>query len=38
MELFGVLQDGTPIIGDMKKYNEVKESLQEALGRQCHTC
>ncbi|NME94611.1 hypothetical protein HF847_01130 [Clostridium cochlearium] len=29
---FGVLQDGTPIIGDMKKYNEVKESLQEALG------
>ncbi|RXM72242.1 hypothetical protein DP143_10660 [Clostridium tetani] len=29
---FGVLEDGTPIIGDGKKYNEVKDSLQEALG------
>lgn len=29
---FGVLKDGTPIIGDGKKYKEIKDSLQEALG------
>lgn len=29
---FGVLKDGTPIIGDGKKYDEVKGDLEEALG------
>lgn len=29
---FGILKDGTPVIGDEKKYNEVKDNLEEALG------
>lgn len=29
---FGVLKDGTPVIGDGKKYDEVKGDLEEALG------
>ena len=29
---FGVLNDGTPVIGDEKRYNEVKGNLEEALG------
>lgn len=29
---FGVLKDGTPIIGDGKRYDEVKGDLEEALG------
>ncbi|MCO7124238.1 phosphodiester glycosidase family protein [Sporolactobacillus shoreicorticis] len=29
---FGVLNDGTPIIGDQTKYNQIKANLKQALG------
>lgn len=31
-KFFGILKDGTPVIGDSAKYNEVKDNLEEALG------
>ena len=31
-KFFGVLKDGTPIIGDANKYNEVKSNLMHAVG------
>lgn len=31
-KFFGVLKDGTPIIGDVNKYNEVKSNLMHAVG------
>lgn len=29
---FGVLKDGTPVIGDQTKYNQIKANLKQALG------
>ncbi|GAA0726991.1 hypothetical protein GCM10008905_24100 [Clostridium malenominatum] len=31
-DFFGILKDGTPIIGDGETYKEVKDDLEEALG------
>ncbi|WP_315119269.1 cell wall-binding repeat-containing protein [uncultured Clostridium sp.] len=31
-DFFGILKDGTPIIGDKNKYEQVKNNLEEALG------
>ncbi|MDZ5017168.1 phosphodiester glycosidase family protein, partial [Clostridium perfringens] len=31
-KFFGILKDGTPVIGDSNKFNEVKGNLEEALG------
>lgn len=31
-KFFGILKDGTPVIGDLAKYNEIKGNLEEALG------
>lgn len=29
---FGILKDGTPVIGDATKFNELKDNIEEALG------
>ena len=31
-KFFGVLKDGTPVIGDYNKFNELKDNIEEALG------
>lgn len=31
-KFFGVLYDGTPVIGDAARYNQVKDQLKEAVG------
>lgn len=31
-KFFGILKDGTPIIGDYTKFNELRDNIEEALG------
>ena len=31
-KFFGILKDGTPVIGDYNKFNELKDNIEEALG------
>lgn len=35
-DFFGILKDGTPIIGDGETYKKVKDNLEEALGGSAH--